>query len=81
MSLLSVQWQGFGWCMMLCLIVFLLVCLGKLLAAGYRTLFKKLPPEPPSIPEKKAEPVYYLVERKKKRPKRTYAEPKEINFR
>ena len=27
------------------------------------------------------EPVYYIVERKKKRPKKQYSEPKEITFR
>ncbi len=81
MTLLSVQWQGFGWCVMLFLLVFIAVQLAKLIVAGYRALFRKLPVEPPKLPEKKAEPVYYLVERKKKRPKKEYAEPKEISFR
>ena len=81
MTLLSVQWQGFGWCIMLFLLVVVAVHLAKLIAVGYRTLFRKLPPEPPKIAEKKPEPVYYIVERKKRRPKKEYAEPKEISFR
>lgn len=84
MSLLSVQWQGFGWCFLLFALVFLVVHLVRGAAVGYRSLFKKAPPEkeePPKPPEKKPETVYYLVERKKKRASKAYSEPKEISFR
>ncbi len=84
MSLLSAQWQGFGWCLLLYTLIFLFVHLVSVAAVGYRTLFKKPPPEkaePPKPPEKKPETVYYLVERKKKRASKTYSEPKEISFR
>jgi hypothetical protein len=37
----------------------------------------KTPPEP----QKQPEPVYYIVERKKKRAKSSYSEPKEIRFK
>ena len=81
MSLLSVQSQGFLWCLFLALICLIVVHGVKLAVIGYRTFGKKLPPEPPKQPEKKPEPVYFLVERKKKRPKMEYSEPREINFR
>ena len=32
-------------------------------------------------PEKQAEPIYYIVERKTRRAKSTYGEPKQINFK
>ncbi len=81
MQLLSAQSQGFFWCVTIFLLLFSIVHAAKLARLGYRTLFKKLPPEPPKIPEKQTEPVYFLVERKKKRPKKEYSEPKEISFR
>ena len=46
-----------------------------------------LKPTPPPVPpkeqpkEKPPEPVYYIVEKKKKRPKSSYGEPKEFRFR
>ena len=44
---------------------------------------KAPPPEPEkekAPPAKQAEPVYYIVERKKKRAKTQYGDPKEIKF-
>ena len=32
-------------------------------------------------PEKQAEPIYYIVERKTRRSKPTYSEPKQIDFK
>ncbi len=82
MTLLSVQWQGFGWCIAVLLIAFALAEIFKLLFAGLSNLKRKPPPPQVKEPEKPApEPVYYLVERKKKRPKKQYSEPKEISFR
>ena len=80
MSLLSVQSQGFLWCLFLAIIVIVVVHGIKLAAIGYRTFGKKMPPEPPKEPEKKPEPVYFLVERKKKRSKGEFSEPRQINF-
>lgn len=80
MSLLSVQSQGFLWCLFLLIICVIVVHGVKLAMIGYRTLGKKLPPEPPKKPEKAPEPVYFLVERKKKRSKAEYSEPRQINF-
>ena len=49
---------------------------------------KEKPPEKaekttkkPSEPPKQPEPVYFIVERKKKRAKSSYTEPKEIRFK
>lgn len=50
----------------------------KLAVAGFLSL-KKKQPEPEKKPEKKPDPVYYIVE--KKRAKKTYSEPKEIQFK
>lgn len=80
MSLLSVQSQGFLWCLFLAIIVIIVVHGIKLAAIGYRTFGKKLPPEPPKEPEKTPETVYFLVERKKKRSKDELSEPKQITF-
>ncbi len=80
MSLLSVQSHGFLWCLFLLVTCIIIVHGIKLAMIGYRTIGKKLPPEPPKAPEKTPEPVYYLVERKKKRAKAEYAAPKKISF-
>lgn len=81
MILLSVQSQGFAYALLIFLLCLIGVHAVKLARIGYRTLHKKLPPEPPPKQEKKPDPVYFLVERKKKRPKSDYREPKEIEFR
>lgn len=55
------------------LICFILVCAVKLIYLGLLSL--KKPPEP----EKKPEPVYYIVERK--RTKKKYSNPQEFEFK
>lgn len=80
MSLLSVQSQGLLWSLFLALICIIVVHGVKLAIIGYRTFGKNLPPEPPKQPESKPEPVYFLVERKKKRAKAEFSEPKQISF-
>ena len=50
----------------------------KLAVVGFFSL-KRKQPEAEKKPEKKAEPVYYIVE--KKRARKTYSEPKEIQFK
>ena len=63
-------------------ICFILVHLVKLAYMGLVSVKKK--PEPPEEKEKekpqpKPEPIYYIVE--KKRAKKTYSSPKEIQFK
>lgn len=81
MNLLSVQTEGALWTVLLFLLCFILVHAIKLARIGYRTLVKKLPPQKPPKPQKQEEPVYFLVERKKKRSKPEYSEPKRIQFK
>lgn len=61
------------------LICFILVHLIKLAYIGLKSVKKKpeAPPEPK--PQKKVEPVYYIVE--KKRAKKPYSNPREIQFK
>ena len=59
---------------------FAIVAFFKLAALGMKSLRKKPEVKPPEKKvEKKVEPVYYIVE--KKRSKRTYSQPKEIQFK
>ena len=82
MNLLSVQGRGAVYLIFLFLLCVLLVHLFKLARIGYRTLEKKLPPEEPKSSPPSPEPVYFLVERKKKRKTpASYETPKEIQFR
>ncbi|MCM1545937.1 MAG: hypothetical protein NC033_02765 [Clostridiales bacterium] len=61
------------------IVCFALVHVIKLAVVGFFSLKKKQPSEPEKKAEKKPEPVYYIVE--KKRAKKTYSEPKEIQFK
>ena len=80
MNLLSVQGQGLVYTVVIFLICVIVVFGIKLVRLGIRTT-KKLPPEPPHEPVKTPEPVYYIVEKKKKkRAKTEYREPREIKF-
>ena len=81
MLLLSVQGEGAMWTACIFLACIIVVHGVKLARIGYRTLGKKLPPAPPKPPEKSPEPVYYIVEKKKKRAKAEYSEPKRIQFK
>lgn len=81
MNLLSVQAQGFAWIVLLFITCVIVVHGIKLAVIGFRSLHKKLPPEPPKQPEKKPEPVYFIVERKKKRTKSEYSAPREVKFK
>ena len=67
MNLLSVQGQGAIYAVLLFLLCLVIVHGVKLAKVGYRTLAKKLPPDPPPKQEKKIEPVYYVVDIKMKR--------------
>lgn len=59
------------------LFCFILVHLIKLAYLGM--VYMKKPPLEEKKPEPKPEPVYYIVE--KKRSKKTYSNPKEIEFK
>ena len=79
MNILSVQGQGALYTVLVLIIVIIVVHGIKLARIGYRSLGKKLPPEPPPKEKNEPEPVYFLVERKKKRVRSEYSEPKRIN--
>lgn len=84
---------GAIWLLILFLFCFLGVHIAQLAKFGWKFFSVKADEpakaqakEPTAPPEKKApasqtqEPVYYIVERKKKRPKSNYGEPKPIRF-
>ncbi len=79
MNLLSVQGRGAVVSVLIFLICFILVHAFRLARFGWRTMRKKLPPEKPKPAD--PEPVYYIVERKKKRAKAEYDNPKRIQFK
>ena len=81
MNLLSVQSEGALYAVLILLVCIVIVHAAKLAYIGYRTLGKKLPPSPPKKPEQKPEPVYFIVEKKKKRAKAEYTEPRRIQFK
>ncbi len=79
MNLLSVQGYGFLYTLFLLLLCIIVVHAVKLARVGWRTLKKRTPPQKKEAP--KSEPVYFLVERKKKRTRSEYSEPKQIKFK
>ena len=81
MNILSVQGQGALYTVLVLIIVIIVVHGINLARIGYRSLGKKLPPEPQPKEKNEPEPVYFLVERKKKRVRSEYSEPKRINFK
>jgi len=71
---------GLVYLILVFLVCFTIVHFFKLAAVGFKSLRKKPEPKPvEKKPEKKVEPVYYIVE--KKRAKRSYSAPKEIQFK
>lgn len=76
--------SGVFWLIMLFAFCFFFVHLVLYAKAGWDAVHRKkpTPTEKPkdAQPEKKPEPVYYIVEKKKKRPKSTFSEPREIHF-
>lgn len=71
---------GFVYLLLTFIICFTLVHVIKLAAIGFASLKKKRQPPAEPKPEKKSEPVYYIVEKKRAR-KSTYTEPREIQFK
>lgn len=85
--LLPLSTQGFLWLILLFSLCFLGVHILKLTLLGADTLHTATPPpKEEEKQEKKApatsqEPIYYIVERKTRRAKSSYKEPKEIRFK
>ena len=75
-----IQWLGFLYTLLLLVGCFFAVHIFKLAVFGYRAR-KNLPPETPKPEQPKPEPVYFIVEKKKKRTKASYSEPKQISFK
>jgi hypothetical protein len=69
---------GLVYVILLFLFCFVAVIIIKLALIGLQSLNKK-PPQKEQPSDKKAQPVYYIVERK--RTKKKYSEPKEIEFK
>lgn len=92
-ALLSTNLLGMAWLTLLFLLCFVLVHTVRLVRFGQKyckTQNAKTAPAPTPVKENSAqektppapsgEPIYYIVERKK-RPKSTYTEPKRIDFK
>ena len=83
--LLSTPVKGLFWCIFLFVLCLVGVHIARLVQMGWTTQFpKKAPPPPPekkTPAEKPQEPVFYIVERKTRKPKPAYGEPKPIQFR
>jgi len=77
---LPIQTRGFLWCVFLFLLCLVVVHAAKLSGIGYRTLHKTPPEKPQETPKAEPEPVYFIVEKKTKRPKAQYEKPKQVKF-
>ena len=82
MLLLSIQAWGALYAAILFVICAAAVHIVRLVVFGYGAM-KKKPPEnkPEQKAPEKSEAVYYIVERKKKRPKAEYSDPKRFQFK
>ena len=85
--LFSSSTKGFLWILFLFGFCFFGVHLCKLALAGIEIYRNRAPSSPEKVEEKKTptaqpqEPIYYIVERKTRRAKPSYGEPKEIHFK
>ncbi|MGN1372905.1 MAG: hypothetical protein ACI4VK_02520 [Candidatus Coproplasma sp.] len=70
--------KGFLYLVLTFTFCFITVHFIKLAIVGFLSLKGKK--QPPPKAEKKTEPVYYIVEKKRQR-KATYSQPKEIEFK
>lgn len=71
--------KGFLYLILTFIFCFIAVHIVKLAIVGFLSLKEKKQPPTPK-PEKKSEPIYYIVEKKKQR-KASYSQPKEIEFK
>ena len=93
-NLLSVGTIGFIWLLILFLFSFVFIHIIKLAQIGWKYQERTSPTKPENPPNEKREekenkaladtpqePIYYIVERKTKRAKPSYGEPKQIRFK
>ncbi len=83
---MSIQTLGAIYTVILLGVCFLIIHALRLAAVGYRAMRKRDSDKgrrnaSPSETEEKGEPVYYIVERKKKRLKTEYSDPKRFTFK
>ena len=88
--LLSVPLSGAFWLIFLFILCFFGVHVVRLAKIGWKYQKRHGEPAPTNSQKREApdsqpnappEPVYYIVERKRKRPRETYSPPKEIKFK
>ena len=89
--LIALPIQGMLWTILLFLLCFIGTHVIILARFGWEFQQHNTPSEPEKTmekveekktpPEKQAEPIYYIVERKTRRAKPSYGEPKQINFK
>lgn len=89
--LIALPVKGFLWTILLFLICFIGTHVIILARFGWEFQQQNTPAKPEKTeekieekktpPEKQAEPIYYIVERKTRRAKPAYGEPKQINFK
>ncbi len=82
--LLSLPIQGMLWSMLVFALCFFGVCATELIQLGWK--YKNTDDAPPEKEEKAPaetpqEPIYYIVEKKKRRTKTDYGEPKPFQFK
>lgn len=84
-DILTPFWQGFSGISLLFALCFVGVHAAKFAVSGWQFYDgKKAPSKPPSPPKtesKPPEPIYYIVEKKRRRSKPIYGDPKEIRFK
>lgn len=85
MNFLSVQTQGAIYTVVLFVVCAVLVHAFRLAKIGYKSMKKRPADKDRAAPEtkgsEKTDAVYYIVERKKKRQKAEYSDPKRISFK
>ena len=89
--LISLPIKGLLWTILLFLLCFIGIHVIILARFGWEFQQQNTPAKPEkneekpeekkTPPEKQTEPIYYIVERKTRRAKSTYGEPKQINFK
>ena len=77
---ISVQGAGVLYTLAVFLLCVIVVHAVKLIRLGLRAR-KNLPDRQPNPEQPTPEPVYYIVEKKKKRPKPSYSDPKRFTFK
>lgn len=86
--LIATPVKGLLWCILLFILCLIGVHIARLAQIGWAYQAQKRKPAKPAPPpeqkaptEKPQEPIYYIVERKTRKAKPAYGEPKPIQFR